>query len=587
MKNIKIGTTLITTFLLIAILSGIGGVIGFFVLSSTNANYTDALLHYGFAQGDIGRLNTEFNNSRAIIRDIMFTDSTAEKTTIDEKIDKSIASMDQYLVTVQKTVVTSKEKEFYTSIEENLGKYKELKKRIVALAMQNKNTEAHDLLLNEGTPILQKLNSSMEDLMNEKTTTGTALSLKLAAQTKAADAFIFVIIFITFILSLVIGIKISKDISKPVKEMADVAQKMAQGDLSVELSAGYNNKNEISQLRSAFSETVASLKTYILEIKNALSQIEEGNLDIQIHTDFKGDFVELKNSILDISSSLNGTLTHINQAAQQVSSGSEQVSYGAQALAQGATEQASSIEELSASISDISSQIGENAEHASNANTNANCVSHEIIASNKNMEEMIVAMSQINESSSKIGHIIKTIEDIAFQTNILALNAAVEAARAGSAGKGFAVVADEVRNLASKSAEAAKDTTSLIENSMLQVKNGTKIMDKTAKSLLEVVDTVNAVTQSVEKISQASNHQADVISQISIGIDQISSVVQNNSATAEESAAASEELSGQAQSLKILTSKFRLKNQSSQEDYHTQKTAEINAQEPLSFGEKY
>lgn len=587
MKNLKIGTILITTYLLIAIISGISGVIGFFVLSGTSANYMDALLHYGFAQGDVGRLNTEFNNSRAIIRDTMFTTDKSQKEVISKKIDQSLANMDQYLITVQKNLVTDKEKESYNTIADNLVKYKDLKTRIVNLSMQNKNAEAHDLLISEGTPILQTISTAMEALMNDKTTTGTELSSKLAAQARAAEIFIIIIILITFILSIIIGVKMSKDISQPVIEMADVAQKMAQGNLNVEINTDYNYKNEISQLRSDFSETIASLKAYIVETKKALAQIEHGNLDIQIDMEFKGDFVELKNSILDISSSLNNTLTQINQASEQVSSGSEQVSYGAQSLAQGATEQASSIEELSASITEISAQVSETAEHASQANANVNSVSNEIITSNKNMEEMIAAMSQINESSGKIGNIIKTIEDIAFQTNILALNAAVEAARAGSAGKGFAVVADEVRNLASKSAQAAKDTTALIENSMLQVQSGTKIMDKTAKSLLEVVDTVEAVTASVEKIAQASNQEASAIREISLGIDQISSVVQNNSATAEESAAASEELSGQAQSLKMLTSKFNLKNQSSQEVYHQQNQEVESIQWSQSFDGKY
>jgi len=584
-KNMKIGKMLIIAFLIVAVISGIGSVVGLVVVTDTNTNYSNALLNYGFAQGDVGRLSSEFNNSRAIIRDVIINTDTTEIKAVSDKLDQSMTNMDQDLVTVQKTLVDEKETAYYNTIKDNLTAYKDLKERVTALAIQNKNTEAHTLLITDGATILEKISTSIDSLQNLKTTTGKDLSISLAAEASQATVIILVVILLALLLSIGIAVKISRDISKPVTEMAEAAKRMAQGDLNVQVNVG--SKNEIGQLSASFSETIVSLKSYISDIKTALAQMAEGDLNIQIDTEFKGDFIELKDSLLGISFSLNDTLTRINQASEQVSSGSEQVSDGAQALAQGATEQASSIQELSASITEISMQVKENATHASKANISVNNVSDEITISNKHMDEMIVAMSQINESSSKIGKIIKTIEDIAFQTNILALNAAVEAARAGAAGKGFAVVADEVRNLASKSADAAKDTTALIENSMIQVENGTKIMDETAKSLLRVVETTKSVSSSVEQISQASNQQADSIGQVTLGVDQISSVVQNNSATAEESAAASEELSGQAQSLKILVGKFKLRNQTNQANYSKPIVAKERLPEQHSIGDKY
>ena len=229
-------------------------------------------------------------------------------------------------------------------------------------------------------------------------------------------------------------------------------------------------------------------------------------------------------------------------------------------MAQGSTEQASSVEELSSSINSISQQVNTNAEVARTASLKANEVGEGMQVSNKKMEEMMEAMTDISGSSREIGKIIKTIEDIAFQTNILALNAAVEAARAGAAGKGFAVVANEVRNLASKSAEASQNTSALIERSIKAVENGTRIADETAKSLLQAVEGAKEATRIINQISEASEHQAKAINQVTIGIEQISSVVQSNSATSEQSAAASEELSSQAQVLKRLVSTVRLRS---------------------------
>lgn len=361
------------------------------------------------------------------------------------------------------------------------------------------------------------------------------------------------------LLGVVMSMRAAKSIANPISLVCRRLEQLSEGDLQTE-TVKVDARDETGILSESLSKTIVSLRSYISEITNTLQQVSEGNMTVKVDGDFEGDFAPIKESLTNITMSLNSVLTDIRQAADQVSSSTDEVSSSAQALAQGATEQASSVEELSATIAEISENVRNNAENAAKASRNVNDVQSEMEASNNYMKEMVLAISNISDSSSEIGKIIKTIEDIAFQTNILALNAAVEAARAGSAGKGFAVVADEVRNLASKSAEAAKNTTDLIENSMRQVENGTKIADRTAKSLLQVVESTRLVTEIVDHISQASVMQAEAISQVTMGVEQISSVVQTNSATSEESAAASEEMSSQAQVMKTLVGRFKLED---------------------------
>lgn len=338
-----------------------------------------------------------------------------------------------------------------------------------------------------------------------------------------------------------------------------LAVSVIEGDLSVRVDAD-KFKGEYSRIIRDMNRIMGAVEAPIVESSKVLQAFSQGNLTVAVTGEYKGEYNLIKTSLNQAITSFHKLLGEISVAADQVAVGANQVSDASQALSQGATEQASSVEELTSSIAELAVQTRQNATDASQANTLASTVQTEALNGNEKMGQMLDAMSRINESSTDISKIIKVIEDIAFQTNILALNAAVEAARAGEYGKGFAVVAEEVRSLAAKSAEAAKNTTALIEGSIGKVEAGAKIANETADMLHAISESIQKATALVGNIAAASNDQAAAIAQIDQGILQVSTVVQTNSATAEESAASSEELSGQADMLKQMVGNFQLQS---------------------------
>ncbi len=388
---------------------------------------------------------------------------------------------------------------------------------------------------------------------------------------EARQEVILVIILSVLVGLAVIGICImfltvymKKSVSYPLGQITRIAGRLEQGDLGLanneEVRVDISSNDEIGTLAEMFEDTIRTLRSYIGEISSVLEAMARGNMTQNVTQDYLGDFQSIKKSLDGIQSALNHTMGQISTSAEQVSSGAEQVSSSSQALAQGATEQASSIEEISATMAEISQNAKQTAEAAEKAGEYVNEAGSHLGVSIGFVDELNVAMKNISDSSKKIGTIIATIEDIAFQTNILALNAAVEAARAGSAGKGFAVVADEVGNLASKSDKAAKATKELIESSIIAVTEGGNIVNKVTEALDQTSQSAGHVTDQMSIVVDAVENQTSALSQVTDGIDQISSVVQTNSATSEQCAAASEELSSQASLLKNLMRSFKLKN---------------------------
>jgi methyl-accepting chemotaxis protein len=346
-------------------------------------------------------------------------------------------------------------------------------------------------------------------------------------------------------------------IAAPIEDTSTTLQEMARGNLSARASKDYIG--EFAVIKDAINSLGETQKGYIEELTEILEQMAEKDFTGGIAREYLGDYKKLKDSINFIEDQLNDVLSEINVSADQVEAGASQVASTSQSLSQGASEQACSVEEISATIAEVAEQTKQNATNANRANELSTKAKMNAEKGKEDMEEMLNAMKDINESSKNISKVVKVIDDIAFQTNILALNAAVEAARAGQHGKGFSVVAEEVRNLAARSAAAAKETTVMIENSIQKVEEGYAIANKTANALHKIVGGVTDAVETVEKISEASVQQATFIAQIDTGISQISKITQANTATAEESAAASEEMAGQAQMLKNMIRDFQIK----------------------------
>lgn len=377
-------------------------------------------------------------------------------------------------------------------------------------------------------------------------------------ETRFCLMFTAVAVVLCVIIAVIITIGLANSIVKPIVKISAAMERVAEGDLDVKIE--HRSKDETGRLAQEINNTVSALRAYVSDISEASRQMSQGNFNWTSETEFKGDFEQIAQSLDEMSLALSAAMDKINIAAAGVSTGASQIADGAAALADGASRQASAVSGLTDSIIDMKKKVDATAQMASESSSKSNEAGQQITASNDSMKHMTEAMEDIHSRSSEIGNIIRTIEDIAFQTNILALNAAIEAARAGAAGKGFAVVADEVRNLAVKSAEAASTSTALISQTIESVNKGNEIAAETAEKLNSAVEITNQAIALIDKINEVSAEQAELIDNIDVNVENIADVVHKNAASAEESAASGAELSNQAGELRSLTDQFVLRD---------------------------
>lgn len=532
----------------------ISGLLSVVIIGILFANMMHYVENVNVADQAVKICRINVNAAARNIREMALNEDTSSYDNYEQTVKRLLSEVDSELQILKKTEVLSDEN--YEEYSTALSDWGKIGYSIIEEIKNGNDENATDAILNDCTPALNKV-VEIAIKLDELTDEASSETVRNMVVCTAAG---FVVIIVCLVFAFTLTRKTSKrvleTILEPLHAIEDVAMELTEGNLHSTLE--YHSDDEIGKLAHSMRKSIRILGTYVDDIDRSMKLFSEGNFDVHPEVEWRGDFVGILNSFMAFQASMVGTIKGIQNVSNEVSGAAEQVASSSNDLADGATNQAAVVEELTATVTGVSEQVEKNSQSAKEISVKVDELGNAISESNGKMHEMVDSMHEISEASKEIDKIITTINEIASQTNLLALNASIEAARAGEAGKGFAVVANQVNVLADQSAQAAKESATLIETSVKAVEKGMVIAGQTAAQLEEVAENSKVITTEVTHIAETLETQTTEIKQINEGIEQINDVVQTNSATSEECAAASQEMSSEAESLREMIRKFKV-----------------------------
>lgn len=532
----------------------ISGLLSVVIIGVLFANMMHYVENVNVADQAVKICRINVNAAARNIREMALNEDTSSYDNYEQTVKRLLSEVDSELQILKKTEVLSDEN--YEEYATALSDWGKIGYSIIEEIKNGNDENATDAILNNCTPALNKV-VEIAIKLDELTDEASSETVRnMVVCTVAGFVVIIVCLVFAFTLTRKTSKRVLETILEPLHAIEDVAMELTEGNLHSTLE--YHSDDEIGKLAHSMRKSIRILGTYVDDIDRSMKLFSEGNFDVHPEVEWRGDFVGILNSFMAFQASMAGTIKGIQNVSNEVSGAAEQVASSSNDLADGATNQAAVVEELTATVTGVSEQVEKNSHSAKEISVKVDELGDAISESNGKMHEMVDSMHEISEASKEIDKIITTINEIASQTNLLALNASIEAARAGEAGKGFAVVANQVNVLADQSAQAAKESATLIETSVKAVEKGMVIAGQTAAQLEEVAENSKLITTEVTNIAETLETQTTEIKQINEGIEQINDVVQTNSATSEECAAASQEMSSEAESLREMIRKFKV-----------------------------